>query len=154
MKENVLDVLVYLFENYFFCAPEHTTFDRDSVQGELIEAGFHSVCIGKAWDWLAELQTAQPAAPSVERSLRIYAPIEQEHLDVAARGFLLRLEQHGMLDAKTREHVLERALALEHTPVDLDDLKWVVLMVLYNQPGREAEFAWMHAELSGPTRAH
>jgi Smg protein len=154
MKECVLDVLVYLFENYFFAAADQATFDRESVQGELLEAGFHSTHIGKAWDWLADLQGAQPASPGVEHALRIYAPVEQEHLDVAARGFLLRLEQHGMLDAKTRELVLERALALEHAPVDLDDLKWVVLMVLYNQPGREAEFAWMHAEISGPERMH
>ena len=27
--------------------------------------------------------------------------------------------------------------------IDLEQLKWVVLMVLFNQPGREAAFAWM-----------
>lgn len=154
MKESVLEVLVYLFENYFFCAPEETSFDRDSVQDELLRAGFHSTHIGKAWDWLADLQSAVPASAGIERTVRIYAPIEQEYLDLAARGLLLRLEQHGILDANSRELVLERALALDHAPVDLDDLKWVVLMVLYNQPGREAEFAWMHAELNGPMRTH
>ena len=27
--------------------------------------------------------------------------------------------------------------------IDLDQLKWVVLMVLFNQPGRESAYAWM-----------
>jgi Smg protein len=49
----------------------------------------------------------------------------------------------GVLDHTTREMVIDRAMALEGTEMDLDQLKWVILMVLFNQPGREAAFAWM-----------
>lgn len=154
MKESVLDVLVYLFENYFLCAPENTSFDRDSLQSELAGAGYHAAPIGKALDWLADLQAAQPATLKVEHAVRIYADAEQEQLDTEARGFLMRLEQHRLLDAQTRELVVERALALEQGPVALADLKWVVLMVLYNQPGREAEFAWLQAEVFGQAGGH
>ncbi len=38
------------------------------------------------------------------------------------------------LDADQRELVLDRAMALDQDELDLDDLKWVVLMVLFNQP--------------------
>jgi Smg protein len=31
--------------------------------------------------------------------------------------------------------------------IALDDLKWVVLMVLFNQPGSEAAFAWMESQI-------
>ena len=34
-------------------------------------------------------------------------------------------------------------MALEDEEIDLDQLKWVVLMVLFNQPGRESAYAWM-----------
>ncbi len=27
--------------------------------------------------------------------------------------------------------------------INLEDVKWVVLMVLFNQPGQEANYAWM-----------
>ena len=27
--------------------------------------------------------------------------------------------------------------------ITLEDMKWVVLMVLFNQPGQEANYAWM-----------
>jgi Smg protein len=34
-------------------------------------------------------------------------------------------------------------MALESDEITLDDVKWVVLMVLFNQPGQEASYAWM-----------
>jgi len=39
--------------------------------------------------------------------------------------------------------VLDRLMALESDEIMLEDVKWVVLMVLFNQPGQEANFAWM-----------
>jgi Smg protein len=68
-------------------------------------------------------------------------------LDVEARGFLLLLEQHGVIDANQRELVLDRAMALDQDSLDLDDLKWVVLLVLFNQPGSEAAYAWMETQM-------
>ena len=53
------------------------------------------------------------------------------------------LEQTGVLDHNTREMVIDRVMALESEEIDLEQLKWVVLMVLFNQPGREAAYAWM-----------
>jgi len=39
--------------------------------------------------------------------------------------------------------VIDRVMALETETIDLQQLKWVVLMVLFNRPGKEAAFAWM-----------
>ncbi|MCB1778445.1 MAG: DUF494 family protein, partial [Candidatus Competibacteraceae bacterium] len=41
MKENVLDVLMYLFQNYMG-DDEDTDPDRESIQTELLAAGFPS----------------------------------------------------------------------------------------------------------------
>lgn len=150
MKETVLDVLLYLFEHYFYEEPD-TVRDRDSLQGGLLQAGFSPSEISKAFDWLDGLaeqrheKRSEPAnAPS---SLRLYADIELARLDAECRGFLLFLEQNGVLDAAARELVLDRAMALDHDEIDVDDLKWVVLMVLFNQPGQEAAFAWMESHM-------
>ena len=40
MKENVFDVLMYLFENYYMDEENPVTPDRESVQQELHNAGF------------------------------------------------------------------------------------------------------------------
>ena len=82
-------------------------------------------------------------APQTENALRIYSDIECERLDTESRGFLLFLEQMGILAPDARERVIERVMALETDDFDLGQLKWVILMVLFNQPGAEAAYAWM-----------
>ncbi len=145
MKENVLDVLMYLFENYFYEEPDDTP-DRESMEENLQEAGFTDPEIEKAFDWLDGLAQQRHEPELVlqgDRPVRVYVPSEVERLDTDCRDFLMYLENAGILDAQRRELVLDRLMALETHEITLDDLKWVVLMVLFNQPGQEANYAWM-----------
>ncbi len=64
-------------------------------------------------------------------------------MDLDCRGLLLFLEENGILDQANREFVIDRAMALDSPLIRVDDLKWVVLMVLMNQPGQETAFAQM-----------
>lgn len=143
MKENVLDVLMYLFQNYMDDDADADP-DRESIQGELLIAGFPAREIQQAFEWLDSLVDRQ-AAPLVVNpgSCRIYLDSEQDRLDVECRGFLLFLEQGGILDSETRELVIDRVMALESDDIDLHQLKWIILMVLFNQPGREEAYAWL-----------
>ena len=43
--------------------------------------------------------------------------------------------------------MLDRVTALGECEIDLIDIKWVVLMVMFNQPGQEAAFAWLESDL-------
>ena len=150
MKESILDVLLYLFEHYF-TEDADLVRDRDSLQNGLLQAGFSPAEINKAFDWLDGLAQQRPAGgpTRVDGPVRVYHGPELDRLDVECRGFLLFLEQHGVLDADQRELVLDRAMALDQDELDLDDLKWVVLMVLFNQPGAEAAYAWMETQMFG-----
>ena len=156
-EETILDVLLYLFENYFYDDPDAVR-DRDSLQASLLQAGFSPTEISKAFDWLEELANQRPtlAEPRANGPVRIFVEAEFDRLDRECLGFLMFLEQHGVLDADQRELVIDRAMALDQEEVDLDDLKWVVLMVLFNQPGAEAAFAWMESQMFGddPEPAH
>lgn len=149
MKESVLDVLLYLFEHYFVEQPDLER-DRGSLQSGLLQAGFSPAEICRAFDWLDGLaaqrpESALPARPDL--ALRLFAEPELARLDVECRGFLLFLEQNGVLDSCRRELVLDRAMALDGSEIDLEDLKWVVLMVLFAQPGQEDAYAWMESHL-------
>lgn len=153
MKESILDVLLYLFEHYFTDDADLVR-DRDSLQSgplfdELGQAGFSPAEINKAFEWLDALANQRPGAsvPRADGPTRVFAGLELDKLDVECRGFLLFLEQHGVLDAGQRELVVDRAMALDQDELDLDDLKWVVLMVLFNQPGSEAAYAWMETQM-------
>ena len=148
MKESILDVLLYLFEHYFTEDADPVR-DRDSLQSGLLQAGFSPAETSKAFDWLDALAAQRPVdGPSrADGPTRLFSQHEEAKLDVESRGFLMFLEQHGVIDADRRELVLDRAMALDQDDLDLDDLKWVVLMVLFNQPGSEAAYAWMETQM-------
>ena len=76
-------------------------------------------------------------------SFRVFAPQELSHLDSQCRGLLTSLEGAGILTVSQREIVIDRLLALEADELDLDQVKWVVLMVLSSQPGQELAYARM-----------
>ena len=145
MKENVLDVLMYLFQNYM---SDDTGIhpDRESMQTELLEAGFPSREVKQAFEWLDGLAAHQKmpmVVPDEVWSYRIYTRHEIAKLDLECRGFLLYLEQASILKPETRELVIDRVMALETGEVDITDLKWIILMVLFNHPGQEEAYAWM-----------
>ena len=143
MKENVLDVLMYLFQNYMDDEADPDP-DRESVQSELLAAGFPTRQIHQAFEWLDSLVDRQTIPLAVAPgSCRIYTGPELDRLDVECRGFLLVLEQSGILDSETRELVIDRVMALESDDIGLHQLKWIILMVLFNQPGREDACAWL-----------
>lgn len=149
MKENTLDVLMYLFEHYMNDEPEVGP-DHDSLKIRLEEAGFSHREIAKAFLWLEELSDQREAAPLLDSgrlnscsTLRLYCDDEVKRLETESRGFLLFLEQIGVLTPTARELIIDRALALETSLIELDDLKWIVLMVLFNQPGQEAAYSWV-----------
>ncbi|MEA3274578.1 MAG: DUF494 domain-containing protein [Pseudomonadota bacterium] len=145
MYENMVDVLIYLYENYMDGESQPPT-DQGELEDELSQAGFSNGEIEKALRWLDELAAdvgTPQQHPGTGRSVRIYNDAECAKLDIDARGLLSFLEQNGILDSVSRELVIDRALAIDHPSVSVDELKWVVLLVLMNRPGQEAAFTQM-----------
>ena len=144
MKENVLDVLMYLFDNYLEDDTEVQP-DREVLRIELEGAGFERTEVLKAFEWLEGL-AADPTG-SLRRhdrsAMRIFHPEELLRLDTESRGFLMYLEQSGILNAEQRELVIDRVMALDSGEIDIDQVKWIILMVLFNQPGQEHAYARM-----------
>lgn len=150
MKENILDVLMYLFENYMDRDPDILP-DQESLKVELVHAGFSNSEVEKAFDWLDGLaalkeQVLESGVPA-RRSLRVFTPRETKKLSRECRGFLMYLEQIGVLDANNRELVIDRVMALDGDEIDLPQLKLIILMALFNQPGQEAAFAWIEDQV-------
>lgn len=142
MKQDVLDVLIYLFENY---NGADISSDSETLKVELSAAGFPDGDINEALMWLEGLaalqETPQPQALRPGPALRIYTDHEADKLGLRGRGFLLYLEQAGVLDPVQRELVIDRVMALEMEELDLEQLKWVVLMVLFNRS--DQALPWM-----------
>ena len=145
MKEGVFDVLMYLFETYID-ADEDPEPDQNELRGELVRAGFGDTEIDRALDWLdglAESHDERILSPQTEHGTRVYNELELERLDTQCRGFIAYLEQIGILSPPQRELLIDRLLALETPDIDVEQIKWVVLMVLFSQPGQELAYARM-----------
>lgn len=143
MTDSVLDVLLYLFETY--SEQEPGTPDQDVLRDELLRAGFGEPEVDSALDWLEGLSddAANPVSAAGERSVRVYNEVELRRLDTDCRGYLLYLEQVGILSTAQRERVIDRLMALGNATVDREQVKWVVLMVLFAEQGDATAFARM-----------
>ncbi|WP_028773377.1 DUF494 family protein [Shewanella waksmanii] len=143
----MFDILMYLFENYVHSEVELLV-DEDELTQELTRAGFHQSEIIKALAWLEHLASPQEGDQPYlcnhdQHSFRIYTQAEMDKLDVESRGFLLFLEQIKVLSVETREMVIDRVMELDEPALVLEDLKWVILMVLFNAPGNESAYEQM-----------
>lgn len=144
----MFDILMYLFETYIHTETEMMV-DQDALTEELTRAGFHQEEIFKALSWLEKLANLQNSdkhpylSCNALNSMRIYTQEEQYKLDQECRGFLLFLEQAQVLSPTTREMVIDRVMELDQQEIELEDLKWVVLMVLFNVPGNESAYYQM-----------
>jgi Smg protein len=143
MSENMVDVLIYLYENYMDGEGQPPVAQSD-LEDELAQAGFSQGEIEKALRWLDELATEVAAPPYHDHALgamRIYSEEECSKLDLDVRGLLCSLEHSGILDPVSRELVIDRLLAIDHPHVLEEEAKWVALLVLMNRPGREDAFS-------------
>jgi Smg protein len=142
MNGTVLDILIYVFDRYMFDeAPEVP--EREALARDLEIAGFGQDNVERALDWLADLAGERSRPDMSSRAMRVFSTEELERISTACRGYLLQLEQQGILSPLQREIVIDRLVALDSDEVDIDRLKWLVLMVLSSQPGQEQACARM-----------
>ena len=128
----MFDVLVYLYENYWRpdACPEPKQLSR-----KLSAVGFDNDEIQDALRWLDGLATSAEACTGspVPESMRIYTSNEQDVLGETSIGFIMFLESSGVMPAPMREMVIDRALAVGGGPLELEDLKIIVLMVFWSR---------------------
>ena len=127
----MFQVLVYLYENYW--RPDACP-EEPQLRRKLSAVGFESDEIQDALHWLDGLaSSAQSHTGSAgSGSLRIYTEAEREALGDESIAFIGFLESAGVLPAPMREMVIDRAMAIPGSPMDLEDLKIIVLMVFWS----------------------
>jgi len=145
MNHSVLDVLMYLFETFSEQGHDEAT-DHGVLRQELLQAGFREPEVDRALNWLEDLNS-DPDRPftvaPAERSVRVFNRLELSRIDTQCRGYLMYLEQVGILSPLSREIVIERLMALDAGEIDVEQVKWVTLMVLFSQNEQEQAFSRM-----------
>jgi Smg protein len=150
---SVLKVLIYVYDHYMLADPADVP-ARRHMMADLRKRGFSMSEVVQAMEWLSALvgdQRAAAAVPGMDgdrRGLRVFADGELSRLSADCRAFLMLLDRQDVLTTQQRELVIERALALDVEEVDVEELKWVVLLVLSAQPGQELAFARFESVMS------
>ena len=127
----MFDVLVYLYENYW--RPDACP-APPQLRRKLSAVGFEREEIQDALRWLDGLASNADAVTAHQGpgSIRLYTDGEREVLGDDSIGFNTFLESAGVLPPPMREMVIDRATAVGGGPIDLDDLKIIVLMVFWS----------------------
>lgn len=144
MKEDMLEVLIYLYENYLVDGAIIGA-GHDELTQELSGAGFTNSEIEKAFVWLDDLIKINEQSGSLPQSsipLRMFTSVEQKRLGVTGQSLLYRLVNASILDQFTLEMVIDRIMALDVEDLDEEHIKWVVLMVLSSQGDQDGIFEW------------
>lgn len=136
--ESMFGVLVYLFERHIY--NDTSTFNPTELTDELELQGFSLTTIYRALDWLDDLAFTKD---NLQRDLlqpdsfRILTEAESNKITPDAYAFIMQLLQNKFLTPQTRELTLSQIMKLDHNVVNLEQTKWVVLMVLFNQDDQE-----------------
>lgn len=146
MKTEVLDILMYIFETYLD-DDQSILPSQDSVVSELSRIGFREDNVTKAFNWLDDLAGLKDNHVIIEqedkRNLRTFSALEIEKIDPAARSQLMSLIELDIISPAQRELIIDKALALDISAIDQEQMRWVILMVLFNIPESEGSFTWL-----------
>ena len=139
-RESMFEVLVYMFENYVVdnIQPDQTTLTK-----ELFAAGFDHTEINDAVEWFNSLEAmAENATGSLSQSIRIYSEEEKIKFDAESLSFMMFLAQADIINLAQHEIIIERSMALPQATIHLEEIRWVVLMVLRKQ-GKTKDFLFV-----------
>lgn len=124
----MFDILLYLYDNYLVTDIQP---DAEVLSRKLAAVGFESEDIDRALNWLAALDALAPEDEiAANPGARCYTAEELHRLDTEGLGFLIHLENAGLLPGQAREWVIEQALALEDPEVPADKIKWITLLAI------------------------
>lgn len=143
----MFELLIYMFENYL---SSKNYIDYNNITLELEAAGFNNEDIEDAFDWFSQLKAMSDKAPvkkdSINNNLRIFTDKEFKKISSDGLGFILFLEQAKVLTPAEREIIVDRAMALNQNIITIDEVRWVVMMALWNN-GKENDYLFVEDAL-------
>lgn len=136
----MFDILLYLYDNYLV-TDIHP--DAETLSRKLAAIGFETEDIDRALNWLAALDSLSlEDGTEAVSGTRCYTGEEMQRLDPEGIGFLIHLENAGLLPGRAREWVIEQALALEDPEIPADKIKWITLLAI-TRLGGPGDALWL-----------
>jgi Smg protein len=140
----MLDLLIYLFENYISTKPK---LNMNDITVELEEAGFNDKDISSAFDWFNHLKKiSNDFELANKNSLRVLSKKEYEKISSEAFTFLTFLLNAKILNSTEFEVILDQIMILNQKSINIDEMRWVVMMTLWKS-GKENSYLFVEDSL-------
>lgn len=146
----MFEVLVFMFENYF---ATQSMPDDATMEQELSAAGFKQNDILGAFDWYQEMKSMLDAPEfhytHHETAMRLFTKSELKRINTESLGFLIFLRQADVINDVERDLIIDRAMALKHPQLGIEEIRWITMMALWNK-GREKDYSFVEDALFNP----
>jgi Smg protein len=131
--DNFLQILLYLYSRQRRLA-DISIEQNEPLLEDFVDAGFVREQARSAITWLQQLKVQGENHQDIKQislhAFRVYTAAENEKLTYEARGFILFLEQAGVLEVSMRELLIDTAMNLESPIIDLVELRCLLNVVL------------------------
>lgn len=140
----MLDLLIYLFENYISTKPK---LNMNAITIELEEAGFNNKDISSAFDWFNHLEKLSNGPELTNKnSIRVLSHKEYEKISKEGFTFLTFLLNAKILNPTEFEVILDQIMILNQKYINIDEMRWIVMMTLWKS-GKENSYLFVEDSL-------
>jgi len=132
MHERLMEILVKLLKEIHSTRDITTTLEDISEQLRL--QGYSETELSLAMSWLdTQLQKRNRESEQVspmKSSMRVLHPVERIMLNTEAYGYLLHLENLGLIEKDQIEAIIEKAIASGKSEITVHDVKMMLASVV------------------------
>ena len=140
----MLDLLIYLFENYISTKPK---LNMNAITVELEEAGFNNKDISSAFNWFNHLEKLSNGPELTNKnSIRVLSHKEYEKISKEGFTFLTFLLNAKILNPTEFEVILDQIMILNQKYINIDEMRWIVMMTLWKS-GKENSYLFVEDSL-------
>ena len=144
MNERVVEILIYLMTEIH---ENHGGMEQiDGISNDLKQQGYTENEINAAFSWLFErIKSDTDQIFKYEKNIqldshRVLHDIEKIVITPKAYGYILQLHHLNLLDGSEVEQVIERAMMLGTSLVNIDDIRSIVASIFFNSDNPKHNF--------------
>ena len=103
---------------------------------ELMLRGYSPEEIDQAMYWYSsrnEYGTARASLPHGSQALRVLTEFERMSINSECHGFLLRLQNLGIIDMEQFERIIARAIPVGPEKIEISDVKTIACSVIFDR---------------------
>jgi uncharacterized protein Smg (DUF494 family) len=132
MWTRLMDLVVLVAEMSRGADRQHVEFDK-----ELSSRGYSQAEIGHAVFWFSSRPTSREGHR--HHGTRVLSEFERLSLSTEAYGYLFRLQNLGLIDARQFETIVARAIPMGGDKVGIEDVKSIAYTVIFDKDASDLD---------------